>query len=132
MTNLRTKLSKFPNQLFLAASITILFSVAPNADAASKKISKEQEQSANSAEFVHFAQWKEVGEFIDQMVVKHGFDKAELVNNFDKTRYIESAIQLMKPAPSGRPKTGKLTAHVLWMRIGLMLASHSGTNMLML
>ena len=107
MTNLRTKLSKFPNQLLLAASITTLFSVAPNADASGKKISKGQEQAASSAEFVHFAQWKEVGEFIDQMVAKHGFDKAELVNNFDKTRYIESAIQLMKPAPSGRPKNWK-------------------------
>jgi membrane-bound lytic murein transglycosylase B len=57
-----------------------------------------------SGEFANFTQWKEVADFIDQMVSKHGFDRAEMESTFKKVRYIERAIQLMKPAPPGRPK----------------------------
>jgi membrane-bound lytic murein transglycosylase B len=55
-------------------------------------------------EFANFAQWKEVSDFIDRMVARHGFDRAELESVFKKVRYVDTTIQLMKPAPPGRPK----------------------------
>jgi len=55
-------------------------------------------------EFANFAQWKSVSAFIDEMVAKNGFTRAELEAVFNKTRYVDSAIQLMKPAPPGKPK----------------------------
>jgi membrane-bound lytic murein transglycosylase B len=39
-------------------------------------------------------------EFIDEMVIKHRFDKAYLVQLFEKTEVQESAIRLMTPKPS--------------------------------
>lgn len=55
-------------------------------------------------EFANFAQWKEVAAFIDEMVARHAFNKTELAAVLRKTRYVESAIQLIKPGPPGRPK----------------------------
>lgn len=55
-------------------------------------------------EFANFNQWRDVADFIDQMVEKNGFDKKELQNTLSKTHYVDSAIQLMKPAPPGKPK----------------------------
>lgn len=55
-------------------------------------------------EFVDYANWKEVRAFLDEMSVKHGFDRAELDTLIGKVRYVESTVQLMKPAPPGKPK----------------------------
>lgn len=55
-------------------------------------------------EFVNFGQWREIAGFIDQMVEKHGFDKDALQSTMAHVKYAESAIQLIKPAPPGRPK----------------------------
>lgn len=55
-------------------------------------------------EFANFNQWSDVAAFIDQMVEKNGFDKKELQATLNKTHYVDSAIQLMKPAPPGKPK----------------------------
>jgi len=60
--------------------------------------------NGDDSEFANFAQWKDVSSFIDQLVAKDGFTRAELEAVFNKTRYIESAIQLMKPGPPGKPK----------------------------
>jgi membrane-bound lytic murein transglycosylase B len=38
------------------------------------------------------------------MVEKHGFVRSELEAQFNQTRYVASAIDLMKPAPPGKPK----------------------------
>lgn len=46
-------------------------------------------------------------EFIDLMVTRHGFDKAQLETTFDQVRYVERSIQLIKPAPPGKPKNWK-------------------------
>ncbi|MFZ6813686.1 lytic murein transglycosylase B [Undibacterium sp. Rencai35W] len=96
----------------LITALTIALTSAPYAAATVKKSSpvttkKTASKQEESAEFAHFAQWKEVADFIDQMVVRHGFDKAELIATFDQVRYVESAIQLMKPAPAGKPKNWK-------------------------
>ncbi|MDO8701051.1 MAG: lytic murein transglycosylase B [Undibacterium sp.] len=106
---------KSSSRLTVAALLCAIIAVSPNATAANKsrkkakavKVTKTVKASAVSAEFVHFSQWKEVAEFIDQMVTRHGFDKARLDTTFDQVRYVESAIQLIKPAPPGRPKNWK-------------------------
>lgn len=80
----------------------------PTKKIAAKQAAKQAaKHNANSAEFVHFSQWKEVAEFIEKMGDQHGFDKAQLAASFDQTRYLESAIQLIKPAPPGKPKNWK-------------------------
>ena len=65
---------------------------------------KKTSSSVVKSENVHYPQWTEVANFVDQMVVKHQFNKDELNAMFDQVRYVESAIQLMKPAPPGKPK----------------------------
>ncbi|MFT5534452.1 MAG: membrane-bound lytic murein transglycosylase B [Burkholderiaceae bacterium] len=60
--------------------------------------------STHLGEFADFSQWKEVADFIDLMVTRHGFDHAALEALFRQTAYLERTIQLMKPAPAGRPK----------------------------
>ncbi|MES2260764.1 MAG: lytic murein transglycosylase B [Pseudomonadota bacterium] len=55
-------------------------------------------------EFVNFGQWKEVAQFIDDMVTRNGFERAELNALMMKVRYVDAAVQLMKPAPPGKPK----------------------------
>lgn len=58
----------------------------------------------DAGEFTNFAQWREVSQFIDQMVERNGFSRSDLEATLGKVRYIERAVQLMKPAPPGRPK----------------------------
>lgn len=58
-------------------------------------------------ENVRFNEWKEVSAFITEMVDKHQFDKAQLQTVFEQVRYVESARQLMRPAPAGKPKNWK-------------------------
>jgi membrane-bound lytic murein transglycosylase B len=64
----------------------------------------KRQQAPQDGEFANFGQWREVGLFIDDMVARNGFDHAALNKVFAKTRYIDTAITLMKPAPPGRPK----------------------------
>lgn len=83
---------------------------APNslaADSASKKNKKAPPAIQNQQTDVHFAQWKEVSDFIANMVAKHGFQETDLIALFEQTRYIETARQLMRPAPPGKPKNWK-------------------------
>ena len=100
-------LPKIAIHLFLL-SFAFTATVAANAVEAPKKPSGKIRKIAASeeemGEFANFGQWKEVTDFIDQMVAKHGFNKTELEAILGKVRYVESAIQLMKPAPPGRPK----------------------------
>jgi membrane-bound lytic murein transglycosylase B len=74
---------------------------------ANKQLAKQtakRQQSTQEGEFANFGQWREVGLFIDDMVARNGFDRDALNKVFAKTRYIDTAITLMKPAPPGRPK----------------------------
>jgi membrane-bound lytic murein transglycosylase B len=57
-----------------------------------------------AGEFANFGQWAAVNEFMDMMVAKHGFNRTELESTFKKIRYVDTTIQLMKPAPSDKPK----------------------------
>lgn len=53
---------------------------------------------------VNFHDWQAVREFADEMAASHGFDRAALDELIRNVRYIDSAVQLVKPAPPGKPK----------------------------
>ncbi|MBV8635647.1 MAG: lytic murein transglycosylase B [Burkholderiaceae bacterium] len=55
-------------------------------------------------EYVDFNSWQAVQDFSTMMVEQHGFDRADLEAVFKNARHIDSAIQLVKPAPVGQPK----------------------------
>lgn len=55
-------------------------------------------------EFANFSQWQEINQFIDNLVTRHNFDKNELIALFNQVHYVDTAVQLVKPAPPGRPK----------------------------
>lgn len=61
-------------------------------------------ETAPAAERAGFLHRQEIIDFIDQLVARHGFDRAELVTTFLHIEYVEKAVQLMQPAPPGRPK----------------------------
>jgi membrane-bound lytic murein transglycosylase B len=92
-------------------AILLSTTIASYADAStttkSKKKPKKTKSTEVSTEFVHFNQWKAVTEFVDLMVTRHGFDRAQLEKTFDQTRFVERSIQLIKPAPPGKPKNWK-------------------------
>ena len=56
------------------------------------------------SEAVNFREWSTVQQFEDEMVAKHGFTRAELDNIFSQAKLSETAVQLVKPAPPGKPK----------------------------
>jgi membrane-bound lytic murein transglycosylase B len=56
---------------------------------------------------INFGEWQAVRDFEDEMVSRHGFERAELDALVAKTRFIDSAVQLVKPAPPGKPKNWK-------------------------
>jgi membrane-bound lytic murein transglycosylase B len=51
-----------------------------------------------------FTQWKEVAAFLDDVSARHGIARAELDAILGQARLLDSAIQLVKPAPPGKPK----------------------------
>lgn len=55
-------------------------------------------------EQVNFGEWSAVQSFVDDMVAKHGFDRAWLNGLISQARFVDSAVQLVKPAPPGKPK----------------------------
>jgi membrane-bound lytic murein transglycosylase B len=57
-----------------------------------------------TGEFVNFNQWQEVRAFTDDMVARHGFSRPELEALMGNVRYLDSVVQLVKPAPPGKPK----------------------------
>lgn len=103
---------KFPTALpsfaFLAALPMLLaLGLGAHSDAHAGQPGAEREAASaqeSQGEFVNFGERKEVAEFIDQMVEKHGFDKAELQAILAQVEPAEAAIELIKPAPPGRPK----------------------------
>ncbi|MYM88370.1 lytic murein transglycosylase B [Rugamonas sp. FT82W] len=57
-----------------------------------------------TGEFVNFGDWKEVRAFLDDVATRDGFDRAELNTLMGQVRYVDAAVQLVKPAPPGKPK----------------------------
>lgn len=46
----------------------------------------------------------ELEKFTDRMVQQHGFDRTQLQATLQQLQYVERTVQLMKPAPPGKPK----------------------------
>ncbi|QGZ41711.1 membrane-bound lytic murein transglycosylase B [Pseudoduganella flava] len=101
--------------LLLAATVAATSMLPADALAAptstkTKKTKKPAKKAAAPAsdyytgEFVNYNQWKEVQQFAGDMVAKHGFSRAELDSLFSNVRYLDSVVQLVKPAPPGKPK----------------------------
>ncbi len=57
-----------------------------------------------AGEQVNFVEWKAVSDFADDISLRHGFPREELRTLIAQLRYIDSAVQLVKPAPAGKPK----------------------------
>lgn len=55
-------------------------------------------------EQVNLPEWSAVQAFSAEMVEKHGFEREWLDKLIGQTRFVDSAIQLVKPAPPGKPK----------------------------
>jgi membrane-bound lytic murein transglycosylase B len=55
-------------------------------------------------EQVNFSEWQAVRDFEDEMAARNGYDRAALADLIRQTRFIDSAVQLVKPAPPGKPK----------------------------
>ncbi len=89
--------------LLLAAAIALSAIGATSAIAADGNASARR-QNVVEGEFANFLQWQGVSAFIDQLVARDGFSRPELEAILRQTQYVDSAIQLIKPAPPGRPK----------------------------
>lgn len=57
-----------------------------------------------TGEFAGYGDWVAVETFIDMMVLKHGFTRPELESLFNDVHYVDTAVQLVKPAPITQPK----------------------------
>jgi membrane-bound lytic murein transglycosylase B len=57
-----------------------------------------------AGEQINFGEWMAVSDFADEMVIKHGFERAALDALIAQIRFVDSAVQLIKPAPPGKPK----------------------------
>ena len=57
-----------------------------------------------AGEQVNFVEWKAVSDFADDIALRHGFPREELRALIAQIRYVDSAVQLVKPAPAGKPK----------------------------
>jgi membrane-bound lytic murein transglycosylase B len=55
-------------------------------------------------EEIGFGQWQTVQEFEDEIAARDGFTREELDAVVGKLRYLDSSVQLVKPAPPGKPK----------------------------
>ena len=53
---------------------------------------------------IELAQWDGMSQFMDDMVQRHGYVREELGAVMSKVHFIESAVQLVKPMPAGKPK----------------------------
>ncbi|UGQ47569.1 lytic murein transglycosylase B [Massilia endophytica] len=73
-----------------------------------KPVKKPAPAIDTQGEFVNFGQWKEVQQFMDDMVSRHGFQRTELEALLRRVNYVDAAVQLVKPAPPGKPKNWKL------------------------
>jgi membrane-bound lytic murein transglycosylase B len=71
---------------------------------AAAKANKPVPKVDYEGEQVNFGEWKAVGEFEDEMVSRHGFERSELKALIAQVRFVDSAVQLVKPAPPGKPK----------------------------
>lgn len=107
MISLLRALPRRCSLLVLALSCTTLHAAPPKAKAHAKAVSAVQAPAAKvdyTGEQVNFREWKAVADFEEEMASKHGFDPDALKALMAQVNYIDSAVQLVKPAPPGKPK----------------------------
>jgi membrane-bound lytic murein transglycosylase B len=92
--------------LGLSLILAVAAAAAPVQAAASKKTvaAKKAPPFDYTGEFVDFGSWQEVRQFLDQIALKDGFDRTALDQLMGAVRYVDTAAQLMKPGPPGKPK----------------------------
>jgi membrane-bound lytic murein transglycosylase B len=78
---------------------------------AAKKAGKKAKAAAPArpaidydGEAVNFSDWQAVRDFEDDIVARNGFERAQIEDVIKRARFIDSAVQLVKPAPPGKPK----------------------------
>ena len=74
---------------------------APQAKAKPKRAAPKIDYAG---EQVNFTDWKAISDFADELALRQGFPREELKLLFNQVRYVDSAVQLVKPAPPGKPK----------------------------
>lgn len=99
--------------------LLLAFGASSLADAAPAKTSKQKTATKRAkakppvvkrpvvdyeGEQINFLEWKAVNDFADEISLRHGFPREELTDLFSQIRYVDSAVQLVKPAPVGKPK----------------------------
>ncbi len=100
-----TKLTQFSSLAKLASSLVYgLLAVAILVPTDSLAAKKDAVNKVSEASDKKFASWANVQDFIKLMNNKHDFDEAKLNSLFEKARYSETARQLVRPAPSDKPK----------------------------
>ena len=60
--------------------------------------------AAQDSDAIVFSELEAVNAFADEVALRHGFPRAELGALIGQMRYIDTAVQLVKPAPKGKAK----------------------------
>ena len=94
------------HRTLLRMAVLLLFGMSAPAALAQTSATRNPRVAAPDTvgEFANFGQWQDVAEFVEQVAARDGFSKAELEAWLRQAHYVDSAVQLMKPAPPGRPK----------------------------
>lgn len=74
------------------------------ASKAAREAIKRTSNVNHVGEQVNFREWSAVQQFAGEMVAKHGFEREWLDGLIGQIHFIDSAVQLVKPAPPGKPK----------------------------
>jgi len=103
-----------PLMLVLAFGASSLAAAAPASKAHKGAVAKKHVKARApvvkrptidyAGEQVNFLEWKAVNDFIDEVALRQGFPREELSALFRQVRFVDSAVQLVKPAPVGKPK----------------------------
>ncbi len=79
--------------------------------------------AAQAGDAVVFSESEAVNAFADEVALRHGFPRAELDKLIAQIRYIDTAVQLVKPAPKGKPKNwqnySRVTIEPIRIRAGV-------------
>jgi membrane-bound lytic murein transglycosylase B len=77
---------------------------AKSAKTSRKAVAPSRPAIDYDGEAVNFGEWQAVRDFEDDMVTRNGFDRATIEDVVKRARFLDSAVQLVKPAPPGKPK----------------------------
>ena len=96
--------AKAPAKAKAAAAAKVKAKKAPPARAA-RRAAAVTEAAAPAAPLpAPFSEWPEINAFLDEIALRNGFPRQELAALLGEVRYIDAAVQLVKPAPRGKPK----------------------------